>query len=265
MRKAYTQVESVISPGFTLVELLIVLATIAVLISILIPTLKKAKNQARITVCQSNLHQWGIAFRAYTEQNNNRFFKGPLESSWDDWVEIMEPYTASRGEINCCPFATRTHAEGGHGIYAAWSDSEGDYGSYGLNAWICDSGDDELVFKNEAYWNRPDVPEAYTIPVLLDSLNTAGWPDDSSLPPQTDGQPPQQPTLAEQMKNFCINRHQNGMISCLFMDASGREVGLKELWKLKWNRDFNINGHWTEAGGITSDDWPEWMRGFKEY
>lgn len=251
--------------GFTLLELLVVLSIIAVLITILIPSTKKARARAKVVVCESNLNQWGLAFGLYTEQNHNRYFEGPTQSNWDDWVEVMRPYTASKGGINCCPFATKTIAQGGQGIYAAWSDNEGDYGSYGLNAWICDAGKDPLVFKNDAYWNRPDSKGGYTIPVLLDGMYTAGWPDDSSVPPDVDGQLPQEPTLAEQMKKFCINRHQNGTINSLFMDGSVREVGLKELWTLKWHREFNVNGHWTKAGGITPNDWPEWMRNFKDY
>lgn len=265
MKRIHHSSTSAGSHGFTLLELLVTISIIVLLTAILIPSLKKAKELAKIAVCRSNLHQWGLAFGLYTDQNNNRYFKGPTESNWDDWVEVMRPYTASKGGINCCPFATKTLAEGGQGIYAAWADNEGDYGSYGLNAWICDSGEDELVFKNEAYWNRPDVPEPYDIPVLLDSTYTAGWPDDSSAPPDVDGQPPQATTLAEQMKKFCINRHRNGTINCLFMDHSIREVGLKELWILKWHRDFNVGGHWTKAGGITPNDWPDWMKTFKDY
>jgi hypothetical protein len=49
------------------------------------------------------------------------------------------------------------------------------------------------------------------------------------------------------------------------MDSSVRKVGLKELWTLKWHRNFNTNGYYTKAGGATAEDWPEWMRRFKDY
>ena len=51
----------------------------------------------------------------------------------------------------------------------------------------------------------------------------------------------------------------------LFMDWSVRKVGLKELWTLKWNRNFDTAGPWTKAGGVKPEDWPEWMRRFKDY
>jgi hypothetical protein len=63
---------------------------------------------------------------------------------------------------------------------------------------------------------------------------------------------------------FCINRHY-GHINELFLDLSVSKVGLKELWKLKWHEDFDTNGPWTIAGCVKPEDWPEWMRGFKDY
>jgi len=59
------------SRGFTLIELLVVVAIIALLISILLPSLARAKKNAKKSVCASNLHQIGLAMPAYTEDNND--------------------------------------------------------------------------------------------------------------------------------------------------------------------------------------------------
>ena len=92
-----------------------------------------------------------------------------------------------------------------------------------------------------------------------------GQPFPTDKPPAYDGEPRTGVgTSGNEMRVFCIDRH-DGAVNVLFMDWTTRKAGLKELWTLKWHRSFNTAGPWTRAGFARPEDWPQWMRHFKDY
>ncbi len=71
--------------GFTLIELLVVVAIIALLISILLPSLSKARAQARTTVCASRITQLSKAMMIYADDFDETLpFIGMAQADWDD-------------------------------------------------------------------------------------------------------------------------------------------------------------------------------------
>lgn len=68
--------------GFTLVELLVVVSIIGLLLSIAVPTLARARKNAKSIVCISNLKQIGTAWQSYLSDYNDHFPFGRSDLTW---------------------------------------------------------------------------------------------------------------------------------------------------------------------------------------
>ena len=74
---------------FTLIELLIVIAIIAILVALLLPALKSARNRVYMVFCQNNLRQIGVAFHQYVMSYNDMMPDGAGKSNCNDMYSFM--------------------------------------------------------------------------------------------------------------------------------------------------------------------------------
>ncbi len=265
------------SKAFTLIELLVVISIVVLLMALLLPALSRARRQARAVGCQMRLRQAGTLLSMYAQDHGGRFPDWGLNA----WFSVTQPSFKLYPEVTTCPSAakrsSREHVPwGGPFSPYAWPVTYADhehgnwpdhlniiYGSFGLNLWTYNAYERVKGMRKPVsyavHWNVCDVRGAPRVPVLLDSTWHGALPDNDDAPPESEGHVRDQP-----MSTVCIDRHEGG-VNALFMDWAVHKVGLKELWTLKWHRDFDTAGPWTKAGGVQPSDWPEWMRKFKDY
>ncbi len=110
--------------GFTLVELLVVIATISLLISLLLPALASARRRAQETACLTGVRQFGQAAMMYALDNKqscvpqvrdaNNFNYIPLVSEnavmgtyrWAYWADALLPYLSGNRKVYECPLGS---------------------------------------------------------------------------------------------------------------------------------------------------------------
>lgn len=257
--------------GFTMIELLVVIAIIALLLSIVMPSLAAAKKYAQRVVCQSNLMQWSLFFSAYGEDYDDVFCAGEYtytdadrtcrNTQSDLWMYALEDYYENP-DLLLCLSANRP----GSGFTARnpWGspDQIPFFGSYGLNGWLYNppAGVEQVNGHSTANnWRSLNVKKRYRVPLLLDCAWHTAYPQSCDAPADheewalPEGTPD---TMVSPIQLFAIDRHSNKHVNVLFLDSSIREVGVKELWRLKWHRNYDVNAPLPE--------WPEWMGRFNE-
>jgi prepilin-type N-terminal cleavage/methylation domain-containing protein/prepilin-type processing-associated H-X9-DG protein len=97
------------TPGFTLLELLVVISILSVLVSLLFPTLARSKTSAKRVRCVNNLRQLGLAAQLYWDDNEGKTFRYGGSASrngrlyWFGWMgpgnEGQRDFDATEGKL----------------------------------------------------------------------------------------------------------------------------------------------------------------------
>jgi len=157
-------------PAFSLVELLVVIGILALLIGLLLPALSRARRQARVVQCASNMRTLAQGLHLYASENRafppNGYFGNPLgvgQFWWDPERVggILAPNGMKKGDVFSCP------------------DDPDAIRSYAMNTWMSSAVDLRVLQQSPvagSLWGKAPRNSSQVI-LLVESWSAAGTDD----------------------------------------------------------------------------------------
>lgn len=128
--------------AFTLLELMVVIAVIAIVAALLLPVLSAARARAQRTTCLNNLHQINMATRMYAEDHNDALVL-PKGQAYERYKEYVKSYAGYKGlpspseKLFACPADTfywsRGNGAGNYHNQGLCTEADADFTSYAFN------------------------------------------------------------------------------------------------------------------------------------
>ncbi len=239
--------------AFTLIELLVVISIIALLVSILMPALNRAKEQAKNVLCLTNVRSLSIGYQMFNDENDEKGVTYNSNGQNNLWLEQVAKKLSNIDEVRYCPstrdnqvVATTGHIAGSAKEYWGWYDSspEGSsisFGSYGLNGWLYNDSDLSGITANwtkNKFGKGAGMKHTAEVPVFFDSVWIDAWPNHGdTVAADFDLDQTSQSLPNNMMCRLMVNRH-SGNLPVSFVDGHIEEIALKRMWSLKWNKNF---------------------------
>ena len=264
-------------PGFTLVEMLVVIAIIGILAALLLPAVAAAKRKAHETTCLNNVRQLTMVGFMYANENGSPILYNNPRYPDGCWMGSSADFIKDKKVVRSPNGATRTirrpmSATGEGAVDAAWvrwtSDAREMFvGSYGYNGWLYSDLPKYYPQSADFVYTKTDSIEITSqTPVFVD----ANWVD---LSPKETDRPwanlyagaPFGTSDDDAMGRCTIARHGvsgassaprqfvsgqklPGAITVGFADGHSRLTKLEDLWLLDWHRGWHIPAQRPDVG-----------------